>query len=31
MRDALAGDGPPVTDDRVATELAGRLPPQDAS
>ena len=31
MREALAGDGPPVTDDRVATELAGRLPPQDAS
>jgi hypothetical protein len=31
MRDALAGDGPPVTDERVAAELAGRLPPRDAS
>ena len=31
MRDALAGDGPPVTDERVAAELARRLPPPDVS
>ena len=29
MRDALAGRGPPVTDDRVAAELAGRITPPD--
>jgi hypothetical protein len=31
MRDALAGDGPPVTDERIAAELADRIPPPDAS
>ena len=31
MRDALAGDGPPVTDERVAAELARRIPPRDSS
>jgi hypothetical protein len=31
MREALAGDGSPVTDERVAAELAARLSPPDAS
>jgi hypothetical protein len=29
MRHALSGDGPPVTDERIASELAKLVPPPD--